>query len=224
MCVCGTDKSSCISITYFHYDRTHKVLGSLQTNGEKQFLPKQHERSVVKVTLYCLKVRKYQKLGCQYNLNSTLLCIFITIQSLITWSHTLLLYFLSLGPLLHLKYQMSWIRQLLNVYIYLLQHPAVKVSVSILHYWPGKLTPLYLELQRQEKTAGTWPGKVKSTPYFPKCTGGKEVQNKTADEWNTPAYWQEAKGTKQQQDKLCQFLWCSPLFCHITESWLSLIP
>lgn len=72
MCVCGIDKSSCISITYFHYDRTHKVLGSLQTNGEKQFLPKQHERNVVKVALYCLKVRKYQKLGCQYNLSSTL--------------------------------------------------------------------------------------------------------------------------------------------------------
>lgn len=150
MCVCGIDKSSWISITYFHYDRTHKVLGSLQTNGEKQFLPKQHERNVVKVALYCLKVRKYQKLGCQYNLSSTLLCIFIMIQSLITWSHTLFLYFLSLGPLLHLKYQMGWIRQLLNVYIYLLQHPAVKVSASILHYWPGKLPPLCLELQRQE--------------------------------------------------------------------------
>lgn len=84
MCVCGTDKSSCISITCFHDDRTHKALGSLQTNSEKQCLPKQHERNVVKVALYCLKVRKYQKLGCQYNLNSTLLCIFIMIQSLIT--------------------------------------------------------------------------------------------------------------------------------------------
>lgn len=89
VCVCGTDKSSCISITYFHYARTHKVLGSLQTNSEKQFLPKQHERSVVKVALCCLKVRKYQKLGCQYNLNSTFLCIFIMIKSLITSSHTL---------------------------------------------------------------------------------------------------------------------------------------
>lgn len=163
MCVCGTDKSSCISITYFHYDRTHKVLGSLQTNGEKQFLPKQHERNVVKVALYCLKIGKYQKLGCQYNLNSTLLCVFIMIQSLITRSHTLFLYFLSLGPLLHFKYQMGWIRQLLNVYIYLPQHPAVKVSVSIVNYWPGKPPPLCLELQRQQQTAGTWPEKVRTT-------------------------------------------------------------
>lgn len=82
VCVDGTDK--CISIVYFHYDRTHKVLGSLQTNVKKQLLPKQHERNVVKVALYSLKVRKYQKLECQYNLNSTLLCISITIQCLIT--------------------------------------------------------------------------------------------------------------------------------------------
>lgn len=79
VCVAQIKVVSCTSITYFHYDRTHKVLGSLQSNGEKQFLPKQHERNVVKVALYCLKVRKSQKLGCQYNLNSTLLCILIMI-------------------------------------------------------------------------------------------------------------------------------------------------
>lgn len=135
------------------------MLGSLQTNVKKQILPKQHVRNVVKVALYSLKVRKYQKLECQYNFNLTLLCISIMIQSLITWSHTLFLYFFSLGPLLHLNYQMDWKRQFWNVHIYLLQHPAINVPVSISHYWAGKLPPPCLELQRQEYTTGNWPEK-----------------------------------------------------------------
>lgn len=64
MCVCGRDKSVfllLISIT----TELNKVPGSLQTSVKKQILPKQHERNVVKVALYSLKVRKYQKLGYQ---------------------------------------------------------------------------------------------------------------------------------------------------------------
>lgn len=80
--VCMWHRLKCISIAYFHYDRTHKVLSSLQTNVKKQIPPKQHDRNVVKVALYSLNVRKYQKLG--QNLNSTLLCISIMIQSLIS--------------------------------------------------------------------------------------------------------------------------------------------
>lgn len=188
------DKSSCISITYFHYDRTHKVPGSLQTNGEKQFLPKQHERSVVKVALYCLRVRKYQKLGCQYNLNSTFLCIFVMIKPLITWSPTLF----SLFSLSRASASFK-VSDGLNkaVYIYLLQHPAIKVLVSILHYWSGKLPLLYLELQRQDRQPGS--GYYFLYPKMYRCWRSLEQNTGSVKHTNILAW---GKGTNHQWAKV----------------------